>query len=52
MVNEFGSNEDFTPGRRDKVAGTTEVGVKESVGGGRRTEVLLKAKAVSEKEVE
>jgi len=28
------------------------VGVKESVGRGRRTEVLLKAKAVSEKEVE
>jgi len=56
MVNEFGSNKDFAPGGRDKVVGTTEVGVGKSVGGGRgegrHTEVLLKAKVVLEKEVE
>jgi len=56
MVNEFGSHKDFTPGGWDKIAGTTEVGVGKSVGGGRgegqRTEVLLKAKVVLEKEVE
>ena len=56
MVNEFGSNNGFTPGGRDKVAGTTEVGVGKSVGGGRgegrHKEILLKAKVVLEKEVE
>jgi len=55
MVNEFGSDKASTPGRRDKVAGTTEVGVKKSVCGGRdkgkRTDVLLKAKVVLEKDV-
>jgi len=55
MTNEFGSDEASTPGRRDKVAGTTEVGVKQSVCGGRdkgrRTEVLLKTKVVLEKDV-
>jgi len=53
MINEF--DEDSTPGARDEVAGTIEVGVWKSVGGkqgeGRRTEVLLRTKVVLEKDV-
>lgn len=55
MANEFESDEASTPGRRDKVAGTTEVGVEKSVyvgrGKDRRTEILLKPKVVLEKDV-
>jgi hypothetical protein len=45
----------FTPGGKDVVAGTTEVGVERSVGEGQgedqRTEILLKAKTVWEKDL-
>ena len=55
MVNEFEADDASTPGRRDMVAGTTEVGVRKTVcggpGGGRRTEVLLRAKVILEKDV-
>ena len=55
MIDEFGSDGVSTPGRRDKVAGTAEVGVAKSVcgrrGEGRRMEVLLKPKVVLEKDV-
>ena len=54
MTEEF---QDGPPARRrqDKVAGTTEVGVWRTVGGrqgqGRRTEILLKARVVLERDV-
>jgi hypothetical protein len=55
MTNECGSDEASTPERRDRVAGTTEVGVGKGVcgkpGESRRVEVLLKAKVVLEKDV-
>ena len=55
MTNEFEGDKDSAPGRRDRVAGTTEVGVRKSVcgrpGEGRRMEILLKAKVVLEKDV-
>ena len=55
MTNEFGDDNASTPGSRDKVAGTTEVGVRKSVhrGPGKcgRIEVLLKPKVVLEKDV-
>ena len=55
MSNDFEANSTSTPGRRDRVAGTTEVGVRKSVcggpGEGRRMEILLKAKVVLEKDV-
>ena len=55
MAREYESSEAFIPGRQNKVAGTTEVGVERSVygarGEGRRTEVLLKAKVVLEKDL-
>ena len=55
MANEFGSDRASTSGKRDKVAGTLEVGVEKSICGGRgearRTEVLLKVKVVLEKDV-
>ena len=55
MEREYESGEAFIPGRQNKVAGTTEVGVERSVygarGEGRRTEVLLKAKVVLEKDL-
>ena len=45
----------MTPERQNGVAGTTEVGVRESVcgkpGESRRTEILLKTKVVLEKDV-
>ena len=54
MTNEFGS-ETSTPKRRDRVAGTTEVGVGKSVCGGpgesRREGILLKTKVILEKDV-
>ena len=55
MANEFGSDSVFRPGRGDRIAGTTEVGVGKSMrggpDGGRRVEVLLKTKVVLEKDV-
>jgi hypothetical protein len=55
MTNEFGSDEASTPERRDRVAGTTEVGVMKSVcgrlGEGRRVKILLRTKVVLEKDV-
>ena len=55
MIDEYGSDGASTPGRQDRVAGTTEVGVGKSVcggsGEGRRVEVLLKTKVVLEKDV-
>ena len=54
MTNEFGSDSVFRPGRGDRIAGTTEVGVGKSVrgpDGSRRAEILLKAKVVLEKDV-
>ena len=54
MTNEFGS-ETSTPKRRDRVAGTTEVGVGKSVCGGpgesRRKGILLKTKVILEKDI-
>jgi len=47
--------DEFESGRRDKVVGVTEVGVKKSVcrgpGEGRRVEILLKTKVVLEEDV-
>ena len=47
--------DEFESGRRDKVAGVTEMGVKKSVcgrpGEGRRVEILLKTKVVLERDV-
>ena len=55
MINEFESDDTPAPGRGDKVAGVTEVGVRKSVcrGGGRgwQVEILLKARVVLEKDV-
>ncbi|KAF9650930.1 hypothetical protein BDM02DRAFT_3184878, partial [Thelephora ganbajun] len=57
MVNDFGSDSASGPatGRRDNVAGTTEVGVGKSTCGRpsetRRGEILLKTKVVLEKDV-
>ena len=50
MTNEFGSDEVSASGRRDRVAGTTEVGVGKNMYGG-RGEVLLKPKVVLERDV-
>ena len=55
MTNEFGSDSVSVPGGRDRIAGTTEVGVVKSVhggpGGNRRVEILLKTKVVLENDV-
>jgi len=55
MTKECGSDSACTPGRRDRIAGTTEVGVGKIVGGepgeSRREEILLKTKVVLEKDV-
>ena len=54
MTNEFGSDGTPNPEGRDRIAGTTEVGVLKSVlepGESRRTLVLLKTKVVLEKDV-
>ena len=55
MTNEFGSDSASKPGGRDKIAGTTEVGVGKSTCGGpgepRREEILLKPKVVLVRDV-
>ena len=54
MIDEFGPGK-CPPGRRDRIAGTTEVGVRKRVSGragkGCVTKVLLKAKVVLERDV-
>jgi len=56
MDRDYVSNRTSAPGRRDKVAGTTEVGVGKSTrtgpGESRREEILLKTKVVLEKDLE
>lgn len=55
MTNEFGSDGPSVPGRRERISGTTEVGVVKSVSEGagksRRKQVLLKARVVLRKDV-
>ena len=54
MTDDSGSGDVSVPGRHDKIAGTTEVGVEKSIcraGESRRTEILLKTKVVLEKDV-
>ena len=55
VINEFDPDGVPRPGTRDRIAGTTEVGLWKSIcgglGEGRRTEILLKAKVVLEKDV-
>ena len=55
MTREVESDDAPTPRGQDKVAGTTEVGLEKSVslgrGKGRRTQILLKAKVVLEKDL-
>jgi hypothetical protein len=55
MTREVESDKTPTPKGRDKVAGTTEVGVEKSVclgrGRDRHTQVLLKTKVVLEKDL-
>ena len=55
MTGEFESDIASKRGRRDRVAGTTEVGVEKIICGGpgetRRAEILLKPKVVLEKDV-
>ena len=56
MEREYESGEAFIPGRQNKVAGTTEVGVEKRVSGGRgeglrQTEVLLKAKVLLDRDL-
>jgi len=55
MTNEFGPDSAPTCERRDRIAGTTEVGVAKSVCGGtresRHEKILLKTKVVLEKDV-
>ena len=54
MTDDYGSDGVPAPGRRDRIAGTTEVGIEKSIceaGKGRRTEILLKSKVVLERDV-
>ena len=54
MINEFGSKSASKSGKRDRIAGTTEVGVEKRICGQGKTgraETLLKAKVVLEKDV-
>jgi len=55
MINEFGSDSAYKPGKRDKIAGTTEVGVKKIAYGGPgeapQVGILLKPKVVLERDV-
>ena len=55
MTNEFGSDISSPLGSRDRIVGTTEVGVGKSTSGragkSRQMKVLLKAKVVLEKDV-
>jgi hypothetical protein len=54
MTNEFESDGTSIPEKRDRVAGTTEVGVWKNIygrpGESRRAKILLKAKVVLEKD--
>ena len=56
ITNEFGSDSVFRPGRGDRIAGTTEVGVGKSAhgdggpDGGRCAEILSKTKVVLEED--
>jgi hypothetical protein len=55
MANKTEFDETFTPGDREIIAGATEVGVERNVGEGhgkdQRTEILLKAKVVLDKDI-
>ena len=55
MTNEFGADSAAEPGKKEGVAGTTEVGVQKSVckkpGEPRHVEILLKPKVVLERDV-
>ena len=55
MTNEFGADSAAEPGKKEGVAGTTEVGVRKSVckkpGEPRHVEILLKPKVVLERDV-
>lgn len=55
MTDEFGGDGAAKPGKRERIAGTTEVGVQKSVckkpGEPRHVEILLKPKVVLEKDV-
>ena len=55
MTSEFRSSGVSTPGRQDRIAGTTGVGVRKSVcegaGKGHRTQILLKTTVVLERDV-
>ena len=55
MTNDFGSDSVSKPGGQYTIAGTTEVGVKKTIWGGRGeteyVEILLKPKIVLEKDV-
>ena len=55
MANEFGADSAAKPGEKERIAGTTEVGVQKSVckkpGEPRHVEILLKPKVVLEKDV-
>ena len=55
MIDEFEPGGGSKRGRRNRIAGTTEVGVEKSIcrnpGEARRAEILLKTKVVLEKDV-
>ena len=55
MTNEFGEDSAAKPGKRRRIAGTTELGVQKSVcikaGEPRHMEILLKPRVVLEKDV-
>jgi uncharacterized protein YukE len=55
MINEFGADSAAEPGKPERIAGTTEVGVQKTVckkpGEPRHVEILLKPKVVLEKDV-
>ena len=55
MARDDGSSQTFTPGKRDKIAGTTEVGVRKCIcarpGESRREEILLKTIVVLERDL-
>ena len=55
MARDDGSNRTITPGKRYKIAGTTEVGVRKCTcarpGESRREEILLKTTVVLERDL-
>ena len=55
MTNEFGADSAAKPGKQERIAGTTEMGVRKRVckkpGEPRHVEILLKPKVVLEKDV-